>query len=66
MKKWVAARLGKLRKVQILFIGAEFTKAYANRFGGRVRPAKNAMPMTAEARAQQGLSPTPAVNKAER
>lgn len=44
---------------QILFLGAEFTKAYANQFGGRVTPAKDAVPMTAEARAQQGMSPVP-------
>jgi membrane protein len=28
---------------QIVFFGAEFTKAYANRFGTRVRPADNAV-----------------------
>jgi membrane protein len=39
---------------QILFLGAEFTQVYANRFGSRIRPAENAVPLTAEARAQQG------------
>ena len=28
---------------QILFFGAEFTKAYANQFGSRVTPADNAV-----------------------
>jgi len=41
---------------QILFLGAEFTKVYANRFGSRIRPTANAMPVTDEARARQGLS----------
>lgn len=40
---------------QILFLGAEFTKAYANRFGSRIRPAKDARLITEAARAQQGL-----------
>ncbi len=46
---------------QILFLGAEFTKVYANRNGSRLRPTENAMPVTAEARAQQGLTPQPTV-----
>ena len=41
---------------QILFFGAEFTQVYANRYGSRIVPAENAEPVTAEARAQQGLS----------
>ncbi len=45
---------------QILYFGAEFTKAYANRFGSHIRPADNAEPVTAEARAQQGIPRTPA------
>ncbi|MCI0455394.1 MAG: YihY/virulence factor BrkB family protein [Gemmataceae bacterium] len=40
---------------QILFLGAEFTKVYANRFGSDIRPAENAVAVTDEARAQQGL-----------
>lgn len=40
---------------QILFFGAEFTQAYANRFGSKIKPAKNALPITEEARAQQGI-----------
>jgi membrane protein len=46
---------------QILLLGAEFTKVYANRFGSRPRPAANAVPITDEARAQQGLVRQPAV-----
>ena len=42
---------------QILFLGAEFTRVYANRFGSRVVPADNAKPIRAEKRAQQGLTP---------
>lgn len=42
---------------QILFFGAEFTQVYANKYGSHLKPAPNAIPVTAEARAQQGLSP---------
>jgi membrane protein len=42
---------------QILFLGAEFTQVYARTFGSRIEPSKNAMPITPEARAQQGLVP---------
>lgn len=41
---------------QILFFGAEFTKAYANQKGSRIRPDEDARPVTAEARAHQGLA----------
>jgi membrane protein len=41
---------------QIVFFGAEFTQVYANRYGRRIVPSANAMPVTEEARAQQGLS----------
>jgi membrane protein len=43
---------------QILYLGAEFTKVYARHRGRRVKPTVDAMPVTAEARAQQGLPPT--------
>jgi membrane protein len=43
---------------QILFFGAELTQVYANRFGSRIRPAKDAIPVTKEARAQEGLIAT--------
>jgi len=51
---------------QILYFGAEFTKAYANRLGSRIQPSENAEPMTAEARAQQGMAPHPSVPGAAR
>lgn len=40
---------------QIVFFGAEFTKAYANRFGSRIVPSNDAVPFTEEARAEQGM-----------
>jgi membrane protein len=40
---------------QILFFGAEFTQVYANKYGSHVAPAENAVPVTEEARAQQGI-----------
>lgn len=40
---------------QISFFGAEFTQVYANMFGSRIRPEEGAVPMTEEARQQQGM-----------
>lgn len=40
---------------QLLFLGAEFTQVYAKRYGSRIEPAENAVPLTEEARAQQGI-----------
>ena len=40
---------------QILFFGAEFTQVYARRYGSRIVPNDHAVPITEEARAQQGL-----------
>ncbi len=40
---------------QILFFGAEFTYCYAKVRGSRVVPADHAVPVTAEARAKQGI-----------
>jgi membrane protein len=40
---------------QILFLGAEFTQVWANRFGGRVQPARGAVPLRTEERAEQGI-----------
>jgi membrane protein len=40
---------------QIVFFDAEFTKVYANRFGSRIVPAEDAVPLTPEARAEQGM-----------
>jgi membrane protein len=41
----------------IFFFGAEFTQVYANRFGTRLVPEEGAVPVTEEARAEQGLTP---------
>lgn len=40
---------------QILFFGAEFTQVYARRFGSQIVPTKNAVPLTTQARAEQGM-----------
>ncbi|AFZ14273.1 ribonuclease BN [Crinalium epipsammum PCC 9333] len=40
---------------QILFFGAEFTQVYANKYGSQIRPAKNAVPLTEDARANLGI-----------
>lgn len=42
---------------QILLFGAEFTKVYALKCGSRIVPAPDAVPVSHEARAQQGLPP---------
>ena len=44
---------------QILYFGAEFTKVWTRRRGSGFTPQENAVPVTAEARAEQGLGPTP-------
>lgn len=40
---------------QILFFGAEFTQVYARKFGSQIVPDEHAVPVTEEARAQQGI-----------
>jgi membrane protein len=40
---------------QVVFFGAEFTKVYSRRVGAVVVPDKLAVPLTAEARAAQGM-----------
>ncbi|GAB1542429.1 YihY/virulence factor BrkB family protein [Scytonema sp. NUACC21] len=40
---------------QILFFGAEFTQVYARKYGSRIVPAKNAIPLTEGDRLNQGL-----------
>jgi membrane protein len=40
---------------QILFLGAEFTQVYANKYGSRIVPDENAQPVSEEARANQGM-----------
>ncbi len=44
----------------ILFVGAEFTKAYANKFGSKIVPDDGAVPLSPELRAKQGLFPSSA------
>ncbi|MCI0396072.1 MAG: YihY/virulence factor BrkB family protein [Chloroflexi bacterium] len=41
--------------VQILFLGAEFTQVYANNYGSHIVADRGAIPLTEEARAQQGI-----------
>ena len=41
---------------QIIFFGAEFTQVYANKYGKRIVPSANAVPLTEQERLQQGLS----------
>nr|WP_322112011.1 YihY/virulence factor BrkB family protein [Aerosakkonema funiforme] len=43
---------------QILFFGAEFTQVYARKYGSQIVPDKNAIPLTDEARRQQGIPRT--------
>ncbi len=51
---------------QILFIGAEFTKVYARKYGSKIVPADNAVPLTEDARAQQGMNnPQPGMNNSQ-
>ncbi|MBF0408448.1 MAG: YihY/virulence factor BrkB family protein [Candidatus Riflebacteria bacterium] len=40
---------------QIFFLGAEFTKVYANAYGSRIVPGEDAMPVTEQDRKQQGI-----------
>jgi len=49
---------------QILFFGAEFTQVYANKYGSQIVPDKNAVPLTDEARAKQGIPHTHNLNAA--
>lgn len=46
---------------QIVFFGAEFTQVYANRYGKRIVPSKNAVAVTEQQRAQEGMPPASAV-----
>lgn len=50
----------------ILFLGAEFTQVYARRFGSRVKPAEDAVPMTEKARIEQGMPRHPDVRVADK
>jgi membrane protein len=41
---------------QILFFGAEVTQVYANRYESYIKPDEDAVPVTKEARAEQGIA----------
>jgi membrane protein len=43
----------------ILLFGAEFTQAHARALGHKIEPSEHAVPVTAEARAQEGLTGDP-------
>ncbi|HEX4795459.1 MAG TPA: YihY/virulence factor BrkB family protein [Humisphaera sp.] len=49
----------------ILFAGAEFAKVYARAHGGKLQPSEYAVPLTEEARIQQGIPHEHAVAVAE-
>ncbi|HEX2981633.1 MAG TPA: YihY/virulence factor BrkB family protein [Anaerolineaceae bacterium] len=42
---------------QIVFLGAEFTQVYANRYGSKVLPDKRAVPIDVTDRLKQGMEP---------
>lgn len=52
---FVALLLWVYYSAQILFFGAEFTQVYAKTYGSQIEPAENAVPVTEETRAQQGI-----------
>jgi membrane protein len=52
---FVALLLWVYYTAQIVFLGAEFTQVYAKTYGSKIQPAENAVPLTEEARAQQGM-----------
>jgi membrane protein len=43
---------------QLLLFGAEFTRVYANKMGSPLIPTDNAIPVTLNARARQGMPPS--------
>lgn len=48
---------------QILFLGAEFTQVYANKYGSRIVADETAVSLTPAARAQQGIPHTTTVTQ---
>jgi len=52
---FVALLLWVYYSAQILFFGAEFTQVYAKTYGSKIEPSENAVPVTEETRAQQGI-----------
>jgi membrane protein len=61
---FVALLLWIYYSAQILFIGAEFTQVYAKAYGSQIQPDADAVPVTEEARAQQGIPRPQAVSEA--
>ncbi len=51
---------------QILFLGAEFTQVYANRFGSHIRPARGAVFISEAARIKQGIPHAATLREAHR
>jgi membrane protein len=51
---------------QILFLGAEFTQVFADKYGRHVQPDSNAIPMSEEKRIQQGMPHEGEVKQRER
>ncbi|RPI33166.1 MAG: YihY/virulence factor BrkB family protein [Chloroflexota bacterium] len=51
---------------QISFFGAEFTQVYANMYGSRVVAEEDAVPLSEEAKAEQGIPPKETLEAAER
>lgn len=52
---FVALLLWVYYSAQILFLGAEFTQVYAREYGSKIQPDEDAVAVTEEARAQQGI-----------
>jgi membrane protein len=48
---------------QILLYGAALTRVYADRYGSHVRPSENAVPVTPEAKARQGIPDLPSASE---
>jgi membrane protein len=61
---FVALLLWVYYTAQIVFLGAEFTQVYAKAYGSKIQPAENAVPLTEEARAQQGIPHTGTLEEA--
>jgi len=49
---------------QIVLLGAEFTRVYANRFGEKVRPSRQAIPARSAAAAHRPPPPEASPQKA--
>jgi membrane protein len=49
---------------QILFLGAEFTQVYANRFGSHLKPARGAVFVSEVERIHEGIPHAQTIEKA--